>query len=188
MDGGAARYHRLRNSSSARLTRSGCVQGVLCGPPSTVSVVRSSTKAAIRPAVAAYGRTRSASPWMSRTGTSILLRSSRKSVTHVSTHAYTAYGDAARDMANAASQAWSLTRAPRNVSKSKESSRRALKYAGRSLRISDLVFSKTERSTPCGLSSDLPRYGGMLSMSTALLTRLDPYRARYRTTSPVPVE
>ena len=75
------------NSSSARLTSSGCVQAMLCGPPSIATSSTSSISAGSRAAVASYGRIRSSVPWTTSTGTSIFGRSRRKSVSQVSTHA-----------------------------------------------------------------------------------------------------
>src|SRR5436190_9290177 len=75
------------NSSSAEFTSSGCVQPMLCGPPSTGTSVQSAINAGSRAAVESNGRIRSSVPWMTSTGTSIFGRSPRKSVSQVSTHA-----------------------------------------------------------------------------------------------------
>ena len=77
------------------MTSSGCVQAMLCGPPSTGTSLTSSISSGRRAAVASKGRIRSSVPWTTSTGTSIFGRSPRKSVSHVSTHAYEANGDAA---------------------------------------------------------------------------------------------
>src|SRR4051812_19148801 len=83
----------LRNASSAALTSSGCVQPMLCGPPSTETSVHSVTSAGSRAAVDSNGRMRSSVPCTTSTGTSIFGRSARKSVSQVSTHAYVANGE-----------------------------------------------------------------------------------------------
>src|SRR5713226_6363640 len=75
------------NSRRALFTSSGCVQPMLCGPPSTGTSVQSAISAGNRAAVASNGRIRSSVPCMTSTGTSILDTSSRKSVSQVSTQA-----------------------------------------------------------------------------------------------------
>src|SRR5919199_6377536 len=97
--------HSVRNSSRASLTSSGCVQPMLCGPPSTVTSLRSAISPGSRSAVALYGRIRSSVPCTTSVGTSILGRSSRKSVSQVSTQAYVAYGEEPTATLNDACQA-----------------------------------------------------------------------------------
>src|SRR6478609_8760670 len=75
------------NSSSASFTSSGCVQVMLCGPPSTGMSVQSAISAGSRAAVESNGRIRSSVPCTTSTGTSILDTSARKSLNQVSTHA-----------------------------------------------------------------------------------------------------
>ena len=66
--------------------------------------------------VLSSGSTWSASPWMTSTGTSILGRSSRKSVVQVRMQATAAAAEAVTARFQLACQAWSLTRVPRSVS------------------------------------------------------------------------
>jgi len=69
---------------------------MLCGPSAISTTVRSAISRSSRSlaAVASKGRIRSAVPCTTSVGTSILGRSPRKSLNHVSTHTYDAYGDA----------------------------------------------------------------------------------------------
>src|SRR3954471_4492882 len=104
------------NSRRALFTWSGCVHAMLCGPPSTGTSVQSAISAGSRAAVASNGRIRSSVPCMTSTGTSMLGRSPRKSVSHVSTHAYVANGDAPTATMKLACQARSLIRLPPRTS------------------------------------------------------------------------
>src|SRR3954462_14629046 len=105
-----------RKSSSAPLSSSGCVQPMLWGPPSTGTSVRSSIRSGRRFAVASNGRIRSSVPCTTSTGTSIFATSSRKSSSHVATHAYDAYGEAAAATLKLACHACSLMRVPPSLS------------------------------------------------------------------------
>src|SRR5258707_4006402 len=69
-----------------------------------------------RLAVDSEGRIRSAEPWIASIGTPIFGRSPRKSVSHVSTHAKLAIGDAAAATWKEASQTRPLIRSGANVS------------------------------------------------------------------------
>jgi hypothetical protein len=69
-----------------------------------------------RLAVLSSGSTWSASPWMTSMGTSILGRSSRKSVAQVPMQATAAVAEAVTARFQLACQAWSLTRVPRRAS------------------------------------------------------------------------
>ncbi len=80
------------NSSRAALTWSAWVQAMACGPPSITTSCAFLMKPGSRWAVFPNGRTRSSSPWMTSTGTSILGRSSRKSVSQVGMQATAAIG------------------------------------------------------------------------------------------------
>jgi hypothetical protein len=67
-------------------------------------------------AVASIGRMRSALPWTSSVGTSILGRSARKSVSQVGTQACAAQAEAATATLKLACQACSLMRVPLRTS------------------------------------------------------------------------
>src|SRR4051795_10671409 len=109
-------HQAAMKSRRALFTSSGCVHAMLCGPPSTGTSVQSAISAGSRAAVASIGRTRSSVPCMTSTGTSMLGRSPRKSVSHVSTHAYVANGDAPTATMKLACQARSLIRLPPRTS------------------------------------------------------------------------
>src|SRR5258707_8768773 len=100
------------NSRRALFTSSGCVQAMLCGPPSTATSVQSAIRAGSRAAVASNGRIRSSVPWTTSTGTSSFDTSSRKSVSQESTQAYLANGDEPAATLKLACHARSLMRLP----------------------------------------------------------------------------
>jgi hypothetical protein len=138
--------------------------------------------------VIGYDSTRSWSPWMISTGTSMPGRSGRKSVNQAGMQAAVPNGDAIIAIVQCACIASWLTRLPRFWSGLKKLFVNSVMNAGRSFIVLCTNPSNMALSKPSGLSAVFIRNGGIGEMSTARLTRSEPYALRYRVTSPVPME
>src|SRR5438445_443803 len=118
----------------------------------------------------------SAAPAITNVGTSICLRSSRKSVDeNAVTQSTLPLGEAPAAMFQFIWTAWSLTSLPPRTSTLKKSRRKADRNAGRSAAIPALIPSNAPASTPCGLSAVCRRNGVRASMNTAFWAPSDPY-------------
>src|SRR5664280_1538418 len=99
-----------RKFTSSRFTSSAWVQVMQCGPSFTTNKRAPLISLAVRSPEAVIGKIRSASPWITSVGTSIRVRSLRKSSYHVGTQARLAVAEARAAMFQLDWTACSLTR------------------------------------------------------------------------------
>ena len=141
-------------------TSSECVQPMLCGPPSTATSVQSTISAGSRAAVASNGRIRSSVPWTTRTGTSILETSARKSVSQVSTQAWVQMGTPTATLKLRLPGAIADPAAAENIDVVKVLKVLEVRIAVMTIAA---LMPRTLPSTPSGLSAVLRTNGGMVT-------------------------